>query len=301
MHIDIHVHTSLYSDLPRLLSDATFATPEQLIEMYDEVGIGKAVLLPCVNPECVRMTQSNEEILEVARRYPDRFIPFCNVDPRVMHNTPGADLSVMLEHYKSKGCRGVGEVCSNLWFDDPRVTNLFDHAERCQLPVTFHVATREGGTYGLVDELGLPRFEAQARAHPGLVFLCHSQAFWSHISGDVTEETWGGYPKTPVTEGGRIPELMRRYPNIYGDLSAGSGHNAVSRDPAFGCAFLDEFQDRLCFGTDVCAPHNRNDVLIYLKRFLDDGLAAGRLSRQAFDKITRGNAERLLNLERPEG
>ena len=99
-----------------------------------------------------------------------------------------------------------------------------------------------------------------------------------------------------MTEGGRIPELMRRYPNIYGDLSAGSGHNAVSRDPAFGCAFLDEFQDRLCFGTDVCAPHNRNDVLIYLKRFLDDGLAAGRLSRQAFDKITRGNAERLLKL-----
>ncbi len=91
--------------------------------------------------------------------------------------------------------------------------------------------------------------------------------------------------------------MMRRYPNIVGDLSAGSGHNAVSRDPAFGYAFLEEFQDRLCFGTDVCAPHNRADVLVYLKRFLDDALANGKLSRQAFDKVTRGNAVRLLKLE----
>ena len=89
---------------------------------------------------------------------------------------------------------------------------------------------------------------------------------------------------------------MRRYPNLYGDLSAGSGHNAVSRDPDFGYAFLTEFQDRLCFGTDVCAPSNRNDVLIYLKNFLEKSLADGKISQAVFDKVARENAITLLNL-----
>ncbi|OGV62639.1 MAG: hypothetical protein A3K19_08630 [Lentisphaerae bacterium RIFOXYB12_FULL_65_16] len=296
MFIDIHGHTTTYPELVFPGRKEPFATPEQLIAMYDEVGITKAVLLPCVNPECLHMVQSNEEILDVAARYPDRFIPFCNLDPRLMFNTPKADFSPLLEHYKAKGCKGIGEVCANLWFDDPRVTNLFDHAQKCSMPVTFHVAVRDGNIYGLIDELGLPRFEKQVQAHPELVFLCHSQSFWAHMSADVTAETWGGYPKGPVVKGGRVPELMRRYPTVCGDLSAGSGHNAVSRDPAFGYEFLDEFQDQLLFGTDVCSPANRADVLVWLKNVLDAGLAEKRISQAVYDKVTHGNAERILGL-----
>ena len=93
-----------------------------------------------------------------------------------------------------------------------------------------------------------------------------------------------------------MPKLVRRYPNLYGDLSAGSGHNAVSRDPEFGYAFMEQYQDKLLFGTDVCAPKNRNDVLVWLKQFMEAGLEQGKLSQQAFDKIARGNAVRLLGL-----
>jgi predicted TIM-barrel fold metal-dependent hydrolase len=264
--------------------------------MYDGVGIERAVLLPLVTPECNILTQSNEEILQAAAKYPGRFIPFCNLDPRLSINSPKFDYSFVIEHYKAKGCKGIGEITANLSFSDPRVTNLFDHAERHGLPVLFHVATQEGGTYGLVDELGLPRFEEQLRRHPNLVFLAHSTSFWSHISADVTAGTWGSYPKGPVLKGGRIPELLRRYPNLHGDLSAGSGYNAVNRDPAFGYEFLDEFQDQLCFGTDVCQPKNRSDVLIWLKTFMAEGLAQGKLSQQAFDKIAWRNAARVLGL-----
>jgi hypothetical protein len=176
------------------------------------------------------------------------------------------------------------------------VENLFHHAEKCNLPLTFHIAVREGNIYGLIDDLGLPRFERQIQAHPALVFLCHSQAFWSHISADVTEQTWGGYPQGPVVEGGRVLELLGTYPNVYGDLSAGSGYNAVSRDPSFGYRFLNEFQDKLLFGTDVCSPKNRDDVLIYLKDFIEDARTNGHISQEAFDKITHKNAERLLGL-----
>ena len=297
MFIDIHVHTSNWSDLPWGPGMQCPCTAEQLLAMYDAVGIAKAVLLPLVTPECNILTQSNEEILQVAGRYPGRFIPFCNLDPRLSVNSPTFDFGFVIEHYKGKGCKGIGEVTANLSFDDPRVTNLLDHAERHDLPVLFHVATRDGGMYGLVDDLGLPRFEKQLQSHPGLIFLAHSTSFWSHISADVSAENWGSYPKGPVVRGGRVPELLRRYRNLHGDLSAGSGYNAISRDPGFGYEFLDEFQDQLCFGTDVCQPKNRNDVLVWLKAFLEDGLANGKMTKTAFEKITWQNAARVLKLD----
>jgi uncharacterized protein len=297
MFIDIHVHTVAQTGANRYGTDQTYATPEQLIEMYDEVGIEKAVILPGVNPECAHRLQSNEEAIAVARQYPDRFIAFCNIDPRMVANSPDADLGYLMEYYKEQGCPGIGEVCANLYFDDPLMDNLFHHAEKTGMLLDFHVATRQGNTYGIIDDLGMPRFETEIQRHPNLVWLCHSQAWWSHISGDVTEDTRGGYPKGPVVEGGRVVELMRRYPNVMGDLSAGSGYNAVSRAPEFGYAFMAEFQDRLCFGTDVCAPSNRENVLVNLANFMKQGLADGKISQEVFNKIARKNAIRLLGLD----
>ena len=37
---------------------------------------------------------------------------------------------------------------------------------------------------------------------------------------------------------------------LYGDLSANSGNNALSRDPEFTPAFLKRHQDKLIFGSD---------------------------------------------------
>ena len=291
MLIDIHVHTA-----PRIgqrrPNGETYATPEQLLAMYDERGIARGVILPGGSPECGHHPLSIDECLDIVARHPGRFIPFCNPDPRMLTNSPDADFAPMLDYFKSQGCRGVGEVCANLHFDDPRVWNLFKHCEAAGLPVTFHVATQVGGTYGLVDELGLPRFEATLERFPNLTFLGHSQAFWSEIGGDVTEAARGGYPKGPVAEGGRVVELMRAYPSLCGDLSAGSGHNAVSRDPAFGYRFLEEFQDRLFFGTDICAPSNKTPLV----EFLRDAVEGGHISRAAYEKIAHENAERLLRL-----
>jgi len=289
--IDIHVHTT-----PRIgplrADGGTYATPQQLIAMYDERGIARGVILPGASPECAHRPLSIDECLDVVARYPDRFVPFCNFDPRMLTNSPEANFTPMLEYFKSQGCKGVGEMCANLPFDDPRVWDLFKHCEACQMPVTFHVATHIDGTYGLYDELGLPRFEETLKRFPRLVFLAHSQAFWSEISADVTEENRGGYPKGPVAEGGRVVELMRKYPSLCGDLSAASGHNAVSRDPAFGYRFLEEFQGRLFFGTDICAPTNETPLV----EFLNEAVEAGHISRQAYEKIGWKNAERLLGL-----
>ncbi|MFW6161854.1 MAG: amidohydrolase family protein [Planctomycetota bacterium] len=292
MFIDIHLHSTQRGDGPHRGNGETYATPEQLIALFDERGIDKAVLLPSIGVECAHHQLSVDGALDIAARHPDRFIPFCNVDPRMLTNSPEADFAPMLDFYKAQGCRGVGELTANLPFDDPRCWNLFGHVEAAGLPLTFHVATRVGGTYGLVDDLGLPRLERTLGEFPELTFLGHSQAFWSEIGGDVTDATRGGYPDGPVAEGGRVVALMRACPNLCGDLSANSGFNAVSRDPAFGYRFCEEFQDRLFFGTDLCSLTTPTPLV----GFLTDAVAGGHISREAFEKIAWRNAARLLGL-----
>jgi uncharacterized protein len=47
---------------------------------------------------------------------------------------------------------------------------------------------------------------------------------------------------------GPTDRLVGHYPNLYGDLSAGSGYTALKRDPVFGLDFLECHQVKLLFG-----------------------------------------------------
>jgi predicted TIM-barrel fold metal-dependent hydrolase len=89
-----------------------------------------------------------------------------------------------------------------------------------------------------------------------------------------------------------VVELMRRYPNLHGDLSANSGYNAISRDPAFGLAFLEEFQDRLYFATDIAHMEQDLPIVRFVRRLRAERL----LSEEALEKIAWRNADRLLGL-----
>ena len=296
--IDIHVHTSESGWMTRL-PNRPYATPQQLIEMYDMIGVERGVLLPNITVETDFSTSSNYETWCTVQKWPDRFSWFCNLDGRMGSNSPETDFTPYLQFVKEKGAKGVGEVCTNLGFDDPLMLNLFRHCEKNSMPVDFHIGN-PGRDYGIVDDIGLPRLEAAINACPDIRFLGHSQKFWAEISGDLTREQRDGYPTGKVAPGGRIVELMRRYPNLCGDLSAGSGYNAVSRDPDFGYAFMEEFQDRLYYGTDICDPENISSPMLKLAKFLDDGVIEGRLSYEAYYKISRGNALKLLGLEDTE-
>ncbi|HOJ10455.1 MAG TPA: amidohydrolase family protein [Clostridiales bacterium] len=288
LKIDIHVHTRMQKGVERL-GGGDYASPEELREMYKKLGIGKAVILPGINPECMNRIQSNEEAYILTVEYPELFYWFCNIDPRMGNNSPGSDLSHHINYYKKLGAKGIGEICSNLYFDDPLVENLFFHSENCNMPVLFHIGPQIGGCYGLVDEVGLPRLEKELKKFPNLHFIGHSQPFWAEISSDVNQNNRNSYPDGKVTPG-RVVELMRNYPNLYGDLSAGSGYNAVSRDPEFGYTFIEEFQDKLYFGTDICDP--RNDMK--LSFWLDEALEKDKISKTAYEKVCFKNALKLL-------
>jgi predicted TIM-barrel fold metal-dependent hydrolase len=287
--IDMHVHTIMRRGILRMGTNTTFATPEELSLMYERLGIEKGVILPEVNFECASHMQSNEDAIRIVEKYPDMFYWFCNIDPRMERNDIRMDLSRVIENYKALGAKGVGEVCANLYFDDPFMENLFYHCEKTEMPVLFHIGPQVGGCYGIVDDLGLPRLEKMLKKFPGLQFIGHSQPFWAEIGADATEANRNSYPTGKVVPG-RLIELFELYPNLYGDMSAGSGFNAVARDPEFGYAFIEKYQDRLYFGTDICAPEND----MQLSFWLDEAVQNKKISQTAYEKVCRGNALKLL-------
>ena len=288
--IDIHVHTCKARH-PRITraNGTHYPDPKTLIAMMDEAGINKAVVQTTISPECRYTVVSPEETVEICAMYPDRLIPFCNMDPRWLTNSASANFRPLLAAYKEMGCKGVGEYIPNIWFDDPLNMNFFAQVEEAGLPLTFHIAAKFGGGYGVVDEPGLPRLERVLKAFPKLVFLAHSQPFWAEISKNP--EKRAGYPGGKVTPG-PVVDLMRRYPNLHGDLSANSGYNAISRDPEFGYKFMEEFQDRLYWGTDIANVPQKLPIVDYFHKLQAEKL----ISRAAYEKIAWKNANRLLKL-----
>ena len=298
MFIDIHAH-AYRRPVPFV---TRFPTAEQVLQRYDEAGIERGVLLPVVSPE-IYLPQANEDILEMVERYPDRFIPFCNIDPRAMTNSADAPLDRLLRYYRDQGCKGLGEVMLNVPVMHPMVQNLFKHAQDVGLPVTFDGSDRVGGDFGLYDEPGLPQLEHSLQRFPRLIVLAHGPVFWAEIGRLETpgqrksvfrpDGTQVAAPPQSgsITEEGVVPKLLRRYPNLFGELSDAS--HALGRDPEYGPKFLSEFQDRLVFGTDFCCVGMPFPTLELLVNWRD----TGNISEAAFNKVARENAIRLLRLE----
>jgi hypothetical protein len=290
MFIDIHAHAYLYPCPPQD-GHTQFANPEEVIARHDELGIECAILQPIVSPE-VYLPQSNEEILEICRRYPGRFFPACNIDPRGIGNSAKTDFSIWLDWYKEHGCILIGEFMPNLPLLNPLVQNFFEYAERSGLPLTFHLSDQIGDGYGLYDDPGLPQLTKCLTRFPKLKIFGHSQTFWSEIGQLEIPGDRGAYPRYPIKEEGVLPKLFRRYENLWGDLSAGSAYYALSRDPEYAVKFLNEFQDRLCFGTDMCSAEEDLPMAAFLINLQE----SGKISPELFNKIARENAIKVFNL-----
>ena len=66
MFVDIHAH-AYRKECPPCGETTPFATPEEVIARYDELGIERGVLLPLIGPE-VYLPQSNEDIIDMCGR-----------------------------------------------------------------------------------------------------------------------------------------------------------------------------------------------------------------------------------------
>ena len=300
MIIDIHSHVYKHP-LPLV---TRFFNPEELIAKYDELGIDKAVLLPVVNSE-IYFPQSVDEVREVCEEYPDRFIPYCNIDPRAMTNSSNAPLYKALEYYKNKGCKGVGEVMPNMPLMHPMVQNLFAAAEQVELPIVYDGSDQLTGDFGLYDDPGLPQLEHTLQRFPKLKIFGHGPVFWAELGKlktpaerafifDFSGEKQVGRIPDGKFEEGVVPTLLRRYENLQCDLSDGTPIANLSRDKGYCVQFLTEFQDRLYFGTDAC---NINCDLKPFIEFFNNLKKEKEISDEVYDKIMYKNAEKLLEIK----
>ena len=294
--IDIHCHVIVFPEYsPKYhLTGTQILTAEEQIAIHDKTNVGLGVLLPISAPECQWACTSTENCKYIVDKYPDRFTWFCNVDPRAGRFSPDTDLSKYIGHYKELGAKGVGEVTAPLYADSDLMDNFFYHCVQCDMPVLIHVGPHFGGTYGVIDDAGLPRIEKMLKKYPDLKLIGHSAAFWREISEDNDTDDRNGYPKGKVKEG-RLPKLMREYGNLYCDLSACSGSNAMMRDPEYAAKFLTEFSDRIYYGSDVC--HEAQTFQYDFDNFLTELVNNGMLSRENYEKIICKNAEKLLGIE----
>lgn len=274
--IDIHTHVSHEGSLGR-----EPITADRMIDWMDEHHIDQVVLLPEESPEG-SMRIPTWWMFEQVKQYPDRFIPFCMVDPRFM--VYGEDrVRDRIERYVQRGARGFGEVKVGVPVDDERMQVLYEACGEFDLPLLFHLDGKS-----MLDEVGLPGLERMVATYPDTDFIGHAQGWWAHLDPDVTQ--LDGYPEGPVSGDGRVDELLREYDNLYADISASSGYNALTRDPEYGQSFLERHHEKLLFGTDYLVHGKPVKQFDLLERF--------DLPRAAWEDIFHRNAKRLLRSAR---
>ena len=282
---DLHLHLTL-RQIPRL-GKLNLASAGNMIEHLDELGIGRGVLMSAGEKRVP--FGNNEKNRLICEKYPQRYAWMCNLDP--IHPETVFD---RLALYKSQGAIGVGELSFNKRLDNEFLQAVFTACEKLSLPITIHMSPEEGYKYGVVDEPGLPLLEETLQKYPALKILGHSQTFWIEMSGDAPKDREGrnSWGNGPIVPGGRVPELFEKYPNLYGDLSANSGGQAIMRDEEFGLAFLEKYADRLFFATDMV----NTDMVFPLGAWLDKKLEEGKLSMETYEKICFGNAKAVFGI-----
>lgn len=283
--IDIHAHV-----VPKFKKSlSSWVDDEVIFNLYDQLNIEKGVVLPFMTSgdDTCEMTNDNAQL--VTEMYPNRFFRFASVDLNRCDN-----LYEFLRLEKEKGALGVGEITSNVYVDDEKVDRLFFVCERLELPILFHMSPAIQNGYGLVDDLGLPRLEKMLMKYPEVKVIGHSQPFWCEISRIDSESDRNAYPTGKIIEG-RLPELMRRYKNLYCDLSAGSGANAMMRDMEYAAIFMTEFGDRILYGCDITSAEST--YYFAFAKFLDNLYINNMISRKTYKNICRENAIRLLHIQ----
>ena len=234
--IDVHQHIN-YSG----------RTNDDLIKHQETLGIAKSVLLPAGSVTLGATTHEGRSnglaarifgtaaAAKLAVKHPDKFVYFANEVP----DLPGATKSI--ENWLKKGACGIGEQKFNIAIDSPEMMRIYELAREFKVPVLLHI---EHDSYNH----GFDRFHKVLEKFPTVNFIGHAQTWWGNI--DKKHEQAVMYPKTKVSKGGLTDRLLSDYSNVFGDLSAGSGLNSMTRDLEHAADFLHRHQDKLMLGTD---------------------------------------------------
>jgi predicted TIM-barrel fold metal-dependent hydrolase len=147
-----------------------------------------------------------------------------------------------IERYLKRGAVLIAEQKFGVECDSPAMRKVYELAQAHRVPVLMHWQFE-------MYNYGFERFHTMLEQYPRVTFLGHAQTWWANIDRNHRDQSVL-YPKGAVTPGGLTDRYLGDYPNMYGDLSAGSGLNALTRDEAFTKDFLTRHQDKLVFGSD---------------------------------------------------
>jgi predicted TIM-barrel fold metal-dependent hydrolase len=192
-----------------------------------------------------------------------------------------------IEQYLKRGAVLIAEQKFGVECDSIEMQKVYRLAQTHQVPVLMHWQLR-------MYNYGFERFYKMLEKYPTVNFLGHAQTWWANIDKNYRDDEAQLYPKGPVTKGGLTDRYLSDYANMYGDLSAGSGLNALTRDEEFTRDFLTRHQDKLVFGSDCSdsdgsGPKCQGSQTIAAIRRL-----AG--TREIERKLLYGNAKRLFRV-----
>ena len=160
-------------------------------------------------------------------------------------------------------------------------------------PVTWHFQEGERGY-----NQGIEHLEVLLKKFPNIKFIGHAQSWWAHISADVPAPEETLYPTGAVKPGGLIDRLLADYPNMFADLSAGSGLGGLTRDEDFTAEFLARHGKKLMFATDCPCRDGKGEGLSRGACFAQLSLPFLKrmLAPNALEDILHNNAVRILDL-----
>lgn len=177
--IDCHVHVGHASGLTAPWT--TIADAEATLRRMDEAGVEKACVFP-ISQEPDTYEKANQEVADIVRRHPARFIGFAKHNPDL---EKGRIRQMMLHEIRDLGLRG-------LKLHGHPGPEILDVCAEFGLPIVYHP-----GRVALYDEI--------AGAYPAVDFILTHLG--SDLSADYREHLAG-------------IEMAKKYPNVY--LEAGA-------------------------------------------------------------------------------
>jgi len=191
-----------------------------------------------------------------------------------------------IERYLKRGAVLIAEQKFGVECDSPSMQKIYALAQAHRVPVLMHWQFE-------MYNFGFERFHRVLARFPRVTFIGHAQTWWANIDRNHTDQKVL-YPRGPVTPGGLTDRYLADYPNMFGDLSAGSGLNALTRDEAFARDFLVRHQDKLLFGSDCSDADGSGEkcqgsqTIATIRRLTPDGTVRR--------KLLSANAKKLLRL-----
>ena len=184
------------------------------------------------------------------------------------------------------GAPVIGELKFNLEVDSPEMRKVYELADAYNVPVLMHFQ------YEMYNR-GFDKFHKMLKKYKRVNFIGHSQTWWANIDKNHTNQNIL-YPKGKVTAGGLTDRLLSDYPNMYADMSGGSGLNALTRDEDHAREFIGRHQDKLLYGSD-CADTAGKGAACQGAQTLE---AIRRLSpsKEIERKLLYHNAKKLFRL-----